>query len=252
MDPVARTIRTVPDWDGPRGAEKIQVELRRIPTPEKPDPLAGVREAVHQATGPSSFVRTIKSVPDWDGPRGAEKIQVELTRPDTLDANHGLSPAAENKTPVTPREDLTTGENLDSPLQSRSSLEQSPDRLELPPAGESHPVPGRPPVICHSCQLPGHKKSQCANEAPKPADAPASRRRRRRNRDLATIFGPRALRFIEQRGAAQPMQIHQLELTPQLDAEGDVSNDQNRFSPHQSGSDHFSLPLQKDPSNLAM
>merc|ERR1711951_39048 len=118
MDPVARTIRTVPDWDGPRGAEKIQVELRRIPTPEKPDPLAGVREAVHQATGPSSFVRTIKSVPDWDGPRGAEKIQVELTRPDPLDADQGLSPAAENETPATPKEDLQTNENQGSLLPS--------------------------------------------------------------------------------------------------------------------------------------
>merc|ERR1711917_209299 len=57
-DPVTRTIRTVPDWDGPRGAEKIQVELRQVPTPEKPDPLAGVREAVHQATGPSRACRT--------------------------------------------------------------------------------------------------------------------------------------------------------------------------------------------------
>merc|ERR1712155_262533 len=35
MDPVARTVQTVPDWDGPRGAEKIQVELRRVPTPEE-------------------------------------------------------------------------------------------------------------------------------------------------------------------------------------------------------------------------
>ncbi|MEC7001646.1 MAG: integrase zinc binding domain-containing protein, partial [Actinomycetota bacterium] len=236
MDPVARTIRTVPDWDGPRGAEKIQVELRRIPTPEKPDPLAGVREAVHQATGPSSFVRTVKSVPDWDGPRGAEKIQVELTRPDTLEANLGLSPAVENKTPVTPREDLATDENLDSPLPSHSCLKQSPDRPGLPPAGESRLVPGRPPVVCHSCQLTGHKKSQCANEAPKTADAPASRRRRRRNRDLATIFGPRAMRFIEQQGAAQSLPVPQVELTPQLDAEGDVSNDQNCVSPHQSGS----------------
>ena len=33
--------------------------------------------------------------------------------------------------------------------------------------------------------------------------------------------------------------------------EGDiVSNDQNCFSPHQSVSDHFSLPLQKDLSGL--
>merc|ERR1712173_76345 len=85
-DPVTRTIRTVPDWDGPRGSEKIQVELRRVPTPEKPDPLAGVREAVHQASGPSAFARTVESVPDWDGLRGAEKIQVELTRPEATEA----------------------------------------------------------------------------------------------------------------------------------------------------------------------
>ena len=236
---------------GPEAPKKIQVELRRIPTPEKPDPMAGVREAVHQATGPSSLVRTVKSVPDWDGPRGAEKVQVELTRPDTLEANHGLNPAVENKTPVTPREDLATDENLDSPLPSHSCLKQSPDRPGLPPAGESRLVPGRPPVVCHNCQLSGHRKSQCANEAPKTTDAPASRRRRRRNRDLATIFGPRAMRFIEQKGAAQSLPDPQVELTPQLDAEGDVSNDQNCFSPHQSGSDHFSLPLQKDPSGLA-
>ena len=31
-----------------------------------------------------------------------------------------------------------------------------------------------------------------------------------------------------------------------------VSNDQNCFSPHQSGSDHFSLPLQKNPSDPAV
>merc|ERR1711917_51418 len=126
-DPVTRTIRTVPDWDGPRGAEKVHVELRQVPTPEKPDPLAGVREAVHQASGPSSFVRTVKSVPDWDGPRGAEKVQVELTRPDTPGAGHGLNPASENKTPVTPREDLPTGEDPDSPSYSHSGLEQHPD-----------------------------------------------------------------------------------------------------------------------------
>ena len=164
---------------------------------------------------------------------------MELTRPDTIEAGHGLNPASENETPVTPREDPTTGEDTNSPSYLRSSPEQCLNRLELPLAGESHPVPGRQPVICHNCRLPGHKKSQCANEAPKPADATASRRRKRRNRDLATVFGPRALRFMGQGPAVQPMQIHRLELTPQLDAEGDVLNDQNRFCPHQSGSDHF-------------
>ena len=33
---------------------------------------------------------------------------------------------------------------------------------------------------------------------------------------------------------------------------GNVSNDQNCFSPHQSGGDHFLLPLQRDPINPAM
>ena len=108
-DPVTRTIRNVPDWDGPRGAEKVQVELRRVPPPpEKPDPLAGVREAVHQASEPSSFVRTIKSVPDWDGLRGAEKIQVELRRPTTspeaVTADHEPSQAPESESPAVSEE----------------------------------------------------------------------------------------------------------------------------------------------------
>ena len=48
LDAVTRTIRNVPDYYGPRGAEKVQVELRRVPPPpEQPDPLAGVWEAVH-------------------------------------------------------------------------------------------------------------------------------------------------------------------------------------------------------------
>jgi hypothetical protein len=98
--------------------------------------------------------------------------------------------------------------------------------------------------------LEGHKKSRCANGAPKTADAPVSRRRKRRNRDLATILGPRATRFIERKEATSTPLPPQVELTHQLDAEGDVSNDQNCFSPHQSVSDHFSLPLQKDLSGL--
>ena len=97
-----RTIRNVPDYDGPRGAEKVQVELRRVPPPpEQPDPLAGVREAVHQTSEPSSFVKTVKSVPDWDGPRGAEKIQVELRRspanPEAASADHECPPTEEGE-----------------------------------------------------------------------------------------------------------------------------------------------------------
>ena len=91
-DPVIRVVRTVPDWDGLRGAEKIQVELRRTPLPEEPNPWAEVREAVHQAPGPNPFARAVRSVPNWDGPRGAEKIQVELTRPDVSEPSHSTSP----------------------------------------------------------------------------------------------------------------------------------------------------------------
>merc|ERR1712173_474907 len=61
-DPVTRVVRTVPDWDGLRGAEKIQVELRRTPLPEEPNSWAEVREAVHQAPG---------SIPIWYAPHNS-------------------------------------------------------------------------------------------------------------------------------------------------------------------------------------
>ena len=86
----------------------------------------------------------------------------------------------------------------------------------------------RPP-FCYSCMKPGHTVGTCpelsANEESKPADATARRRRARRNRGLATAFGPRALRSLGQGPAVQPLQTRRLELTPQLNAEGDVSND---------------------------
>ena len=227
---------------------------------EKPDPLAGVREAVHQAPGPSSFVRTIKSVPDWDGLRGAEKIQVELTRPDATEAGHEPSPAPEDEPPAAPKEDPTIGEDTNSHSYLRPGPGQCSNCLEFSLSGESHPVPCRRPITCHNCRLPGHRVAQCpqltmpgypepymrppfcyscmkpghtvgtcpelsANEESKPADATARRRRKRRNRGLATTLGPRALRLLEQGPAVQPLQIRRLELTPQLNAEGDVSND---------------------------
>ena len=92
-----------------------------------------------------------------------------------------------------------------------------------------YPEPYMRPPFCYSCLKPGHTVGTCpelsANEESKPADATARRRRKRRNRGLATILGPRALRFLEQRPAVQPLQIRRLEITPQLNAEGDVSND---------------------------
>ena len=92
-----------------------------------------------------------------------------------------------------------------------------------------YPEPYMRPPFCYSCMKPGHTVGTCpefnANKESKPADATARRRRKRRNRGLATAFGPRALRFLGQGPAVQPLQIRRLELTPQLNAEGDVSND---------------------------
>ena len=92
-----------------------------------------------------------------------------------------------------------------------------------------YPEPYMRPPFCYSCMKPGHTVGTCpelsANEESKPADATARRRRARRNRGLATASGPRAFRALEQGPTVQPLQIRRLELTPQLNAEGDVSND---------------------------
>ena len=156
----------MPDWDGPRGAEKVQVELRRVPPPpKKPDPLAGVREAVHQASEPSSFVRTIKSVPDWDGLRGAEKIQVELRRPTTspeaATADHEPSQAPESESPAVSEENPAADEDASPQFYIRPGPGQCANCLEFSLSGESHPVPCQRPITCHNCRLPGHKVAQC-------------------------------------------------------------------------------------------
>ena len=166
LDAVTRTIRNVPDYDGPRGAEKVQVELRRVPPlPEQPDPLAGVREAVHQASEPSSFVKTVKSVPDWDGPRGAEKIQVELRRspadPEAALADHECPLTEEGELGAVPEErPVTNGDSNPQPFM-RPGPGRCTKYLEFWLSGESHPTPCPQPVTCHNCGLPGHKVVQC-------------------------------------------------------------------------------------------
>merc|ERR1711914_19354 len=139
-----RTIRNVPDYDGPRGAEKVQVELRQVPPPpEQPDPLAGVREAVHQMSEPSSFVKTVKSVPDWDGPCGAEKIQVELRRspatPEASPADHEYPPTEEGEQGALPEgSPVTNGDSGPQPVM-RPGPGRCTKCLEFWLSGESHP-----------------------------------------------------------------------------------------------------------------
>ena len=251
QDAVTRTVRNVPNYDGPRGAEKIQVELKRVPTPpEQPDPFVGIREAVHQTSEQDAIVRTIKSLPDWDGPRGAEKIQVELRRtpstPGASPADCEHPPTEEGEQDTSPEESpLTNGESEPQP-----TMRPGPGRctkcLKFWFSDESHPVPCPPPVTCHNCRLPGHKVVQCpqltmpgypephmrplycysclkpghtvgtcpelsANDEAKPVDSSARRRRNRQNRRQAAILGPRALRFMEQASAVQPLRIRHLE-----------------------------------------
>ena len=237
-DAVTRTVRNVPDYDGPRGAEKIQVELKRVPTqPEQPDPLAGITEAVHQTSEQDTVVRTIRSVPDYDGPRGAEKIQVELRR---TPSSPGEAPAAREHLPTEEGEQNTSPEG--SPLVSGRSEPQptmrpGPGRcancLEFWLSNESHPVPCPHPITCHNCRLPGQRVALCpqltmpgypepyvrppycynclkpghtvgtcpdlsANNNEKPTDPPACRRSNRKARRRSAILGPRALRIMDQ------------------------------------------------------
>ena len=91
----------------------------------------------------------------------------------------------------------------------------------------------RPP-FCYHCMKPGHTVGTCpelsANEESKPAGATARRRRARRNRGVAAPPVLRACSTLGPGSTIQPMQIHRVELTrveltPQMNTEGDVSTD---------------------------
>ena len=92
-----------------------------------------------------------------------------------------------------------------------------------------HPEPYMRPPFCYSCMKPGHTVGTCpelsANEESKPADATARRRRARRNRGLAAAPVLRAFPARERGPTVQLLQISRLELTPQMNAEGDVLKD---------------------------
>ena len=81
---------------------------------------------------------------------------------------------------------------------------------------------------------PGHTVGTCpelsANEESKPPGATARRRRARRTRGVAAPPVMRACSTLGPGSTIQPMQIHRMELTrveltPQMNTEGDVSKD---------------------------
>ena len=196
---------------------------------------------MHQAPGPNPFTRAVRSVPDWDGPRGAEKIQVELTRPDVTETGHSTSPTPKDESSAEPMEISTIGAGTDAPGRTRSDRacyncralghkqSQCPQLTTL----------GRPeldmrPPFCYHCMKPGHTVGTCqelsANEESKPSGATARRRRARRTRGVAAPPVMRACSTLGPGSTIQPMQIHRMELTrveltPQMNTEGDVLKD---------------------------
>ena len=98
---------------------------------------------------------------------------------------------------------------------------------------------GRPeldmrPPFCYHCMKPDHTVGTCpelsANEESKPSGATARRRRARRTRGVAAPPVMRARSTVGPGSTVQPVQIRRMgltrvELTPLMDAEGDVSKD---------------------------
>ena len=199
---------------------------------------------MHQASEQDAVTRTVRSVPDYDGPRGAEKIQVELRR---APISPGASLAA-RMDPPTEEEERNAPLEGDQPAHSeesdpsptmRTGLGQCPTCLEFWFSDESHPDPCPAPITCYNCRLPGHTVVQCpqlttpgypepymrppycynclkpghtvgtcpdlsANDSKKPVEAPARRRGSRKPRRRSAGLGPRALRLMNQAPRVPP------------------------------------------------
>ena len=190
---------------------------------------------MHQASEQDAVTRTVRSVPDYDGPRGAEKIQVELRRaPISPEASLAarMDPPTEEEERNAPLEgdQPAHSEESDPSPTMRTGLGQCPTCLEFWFSDESHPDPCLAPITCYNCRLPGHTVVQCpqlttpgypepymrppycynclkpghtvgtcpdlsANDSKKPAEAPASHRATRNQRHRSARLGARALRI---------------------------------------------------------
>ena len=174
------------------------------------------------------------------------ELRRPTTSPEAASADHKPSQATESESHAVSEENPAANGDASPQLYIRPGPGQCANCLEFSLSGESHPVPCQRPVTCHNCRLPGHKVAQCpqltmpgypephmrplycysclkpghtvgtcpelsANDEAKPVDSTARRRRNRRNRRQAAILGPRALRFMEQTSAVQPLRIRHLE-----------------------------------------
>ena len=114
-----------PTWCGtPTASCKPAAPPGHLSTrPMQPDLFPEISEALHQASKQDAVTRTVRSVPDYDGPRGAEKIQVELRR---APISRGASLAA-RMDPPTEEEERNAPLEGDQPAHSEES-DPSPEQ----------------------------------------------------------------------------------------------------------------------------